>query len=212
MTYLKRLAVDCFDLAQDICLKVSTGGMNRELARRDAQRGGKNLRWLMPEEAVVAEALATIIVPSDEEAPGIEEVCVLGPPAIVALDDLVARSSESQHLYSRGLLAFDIWAQSRHGCKFAEMPTEHQIMLFRAAQHDYERWAAGGSRLKKAWHRLRAISQARNGSYFAAQLYPQIKDDCLRVFYTSRVSWTWLQYDGPPMDKGYSSLATPRED
>jgi len=186
--------------------------MEKELARRDTQRGGKYLGWFTAEEVVLAEALATLIVPSAEETPGIEEVGVLDPPAIVALDNLVAKSSYHQHLYSHGLLAFDAWALKELGRKFAELPKEEQIMLFRAAQHNYEHWTAGGSALKKAWHRLRALCQARNGSFFAAQLYPQIRDDCFRVFYTSRVSWTWLQYDGPPMDKGYSSLATPRED
>jgi Gluconate 2-dehydrogenase subunit 3 len=210
--FLRRAGAKCFNLLQDTYLASVTRGMNVELARRNAKRGEENLRWFTPEEAAVAEALAAIIVPSDKETPGIEDVGVLGPPAIVALDNLVVKSPYSQDLYLRGLLSFDIWAQSRRGCKFAELPKEDQIMLFRAAQHNYERWTAGGSGLKKAWRRLRAISPAKNGSFFAAQLYPQLRGDCLRVFYTSRVSWTWLQYDGPPMDKGYSSLATPRED
>ncbi len=44
------------------------------------------------------------------------------------------------------------------------------------------------SDLKKVWRRLQAIAQVRDGAFFAAELYPQIRDDCLRVFYTSRVS------------------------
>jgi hypothetical protein len=90
------------------------------------------------------------------------------------------------------------------------MPKENQVALFKAAQRIYEGWTANGPAALKAWRRLKAISQARKGSLFAAQLYPQIKDDCLQVFYTSRVSWVWLEYDGPPMDKGYPNLMEPR--
>ena len=184
--------------------------MNKELARRDAKRGRNTLRWFTPDEAVVAEALARIIVPSDDETPGIDEVCVLDPPAIVTLDNLVTASAERQYLYSRGLLSFDTWALKERKCKFAEMPKEDQIMLFRAAQQIYEGWTASGSAILKAWRRLRASTRAGNGSFFAAKLYPQIKDDCLQVFYSSRVSWVWLEYDGPPMDKGYPSLVERR--
>jgi hypothetical protein len=184
--------------------------MNKELARRDAQRGANGLRWFTPDEAVVGEALATVIVPSDEETPGLDEVDVLGPSAVVALDKLVSTSSHRKQLYSRGLLSFDAWALSQHGYKFAEMPKENQVALFKAAQRIYEGWTANGPAALKAWRRLKAISQARKGSLFAAQLYPQIKDDCLQVFYTSRVSWVWLEYDGPPMDKGYPNLMEPR--
>jgi hypothetical protein len=206
MSYLRRIGIDCFNFLQDTCLAVAGRGMNKELARRDAERDRNTLRWLTPDEAVVAEALARIIVPSDEETPGLNENCVLDVPAIEGLDNLVVTSSSRQNLYSRGLLSFDTWALKQRGCKFAEMPKEDQMMLFRDAQQIYEGWMASGSAILKAWRRLRASTRAGNGSFFAAKLYPQIKDDCLQVFYTSRVSWVWLEYDGPPMDKGYPNL------
>jgi hypothetical protein len=40
-------------------------------------------------------------------------------------------------------------------------------------------------------------------------LYPVIRNDCIQIFYTSQVSWVWLGYDGPPMEKGYSNLIQP---
>jgi hypothetical protein len=40
-------------------------------------------------EAVAAEALAKVIVPSDEDTPGLEDVDVFGPAAIALLDKLV---------------------------------------------------------------------------------------------------------------------------
>ena len=209
--YLRKICTRCFNGLSNTCLAVASRDTSKELARRDAERGRNTLRWFTPEEATVAEAVARIIVPSDEETPGIDEVGVLDPPAIVALDKLATASSHRQHLYSRGLLSFDIWALRERKCKFAELPKQDQIAFFRAAHQIYEGWTDGSSALRKAWRRLQAITQVRKGAFFAAQLYPQIRDDCIQVFYTSRVSWTWLEYDGPPMEQGYPNLATPRE-
>jgi len=210
MSYLRSKAAEGFNFFLNICVVVASRGIDKELARRDTERGHGTFRWFTSDEATVAEALANIIVPSDEETPGIDEVDVLGPPAIVTLDNLVMASAERQYLYSRGLLSFDTWALNQRGCKFAEMPKEDQTRLFRVAQQIYEGWTASGSATRKAWRRIRAITQAKDGSLLAAQLYPQIRNDCLQVFYTSRVSWVWLDYDGPPMDKGYPSVFEPR--
>jgi len=206
MSYLRRIGINCFNVLRDIFVAAAERGMKEELARRDGERGGHNLRWFTPDEAVVAEALARVIVPSDEGTPGIDEVDVFGPPATVALDGLVATSPYRQYLYSWGLLSFDVWALKKHGCKFAEMTKVDQIGLFMAAQHINESMAPGASKLARAWWKVRITLVAGYGSLFAANLYPQIRSDCLQVFYTSRVSWVWLDYDGPPMDKGYPNL------
>lgn len=210
MSYLRKIVSTCFNHLQDVCISIASRDISKKVACSDAERGRNALRWFTTEEAAVAEALATIIVPSDEETPGIEDVGVFGPPAIVALDNLVARSVDKQHVYSRGLVSFDAWALKEHKCGFAELPKENQITLFRAAQQVYEASMAKGSAVKKAWRKIRSIAQVRSGCYFAAQLYPQIRDDCIQVFYTSWVSWTWLDYDGPPMDQGYPKLTARR--
>jgi len=207
MSFLGSIGIDGFKRLQDISLAVASRGINRELARRESERRGSKLRWFIPEEAAVADALAAIIIPSDDETPGMEEVGVFGPPAIVALDNLVATSSKRQELYSRGLLSFDLWARKAHNCKFAEMSKEDQIKLFELTQEVYEHCTENRSPMSKAWHRIRAIARMKNGWYYAAQLYPQIRDDCFQIFYTNRVSWTWLDYDGPPMDQGYPDLS-----
>jgi len=211
MASLKRLAAYCFNLFIRMYLALATRGIRKELASRNAQRGSNSLRWFTPEEAAVAEALARVIVPSDDETPGLDEVCVLDPPAIVGLDRLVSASPQGQLPYSRGLLSFDLWARKEHGCSFVDLRKEDQIALFRAAEQIYQDWVTSSPRIRRALHKLRAISRARNGSLYASQLYPLIRGDCIRIFYTSRVCWTWLEYDGPPMEKGYQSLTTPRE-
>lgn len=184
--------------------------MKKDLARRDAERKKNETGWFTAEEAAVAEALGRIIVPSDGESPGMDEVGVLGRPAIEQLDTLVLKSEYRQLLYSRGLYSFDIWALKSYGHKFVEIPKEDQTKLFRAAQQIFEENIARTTMTSKVWRRLRAIARVRNGSQFASQLYQLIRNDCLQVFYTSRVSWVWLEYDGPPMDKGYSDLFKPR--
>ncbi len=211
MNYLRTAGIKWFKLCRNVCLEALSRNINNEVARRDRERGRNNSRWFTSEEAVVAEALANIIIPSDEAAPGLDDVCVLGPPAIVALDGLVAASSYKRELYSRGLLSFDIWAGVERGCNFVEMRKEDQIMLLTAAQAIYGGWTQSASLRTKIWRKFQAINQARNGSFFAASLYPVIRADCLQVFYTSRVSWVWLDYDGPPMDEGYPSVLTARQ-
>ncbi len=211
MISLRQLAVKGFKGLQNRCLEVASRGIDDEIARRDAERGHGALRWFTPEEAPLVEALARIIVPSDEDTPGMDEVGVLDPMAIDTLDRLVAASPDRQDLFSRGLLSFDIWALDHYGRKFVELPQEKQVELFRAAQRVYEGLNENVSSMGKAWRRLKIIREVRTGAFYAAQLYPRIRYDCFQVFYTSRVSWTWLGYDGPPMDKGYASLSAPRE-
>ena len=210
MSYARAISINCFKFLLGGFLAAMSRGINKELALRNADRGHDTVGWFTPEEAITTEALANMIVPSDEETPGIDEVDVLGPPALVMLGRLVATSPDRQGLYSRGLLGFDTWALKQRGCRFAELPKEDQASLFGAAQQIYEDWAAGGPAPLKAWRRLRGIIHAGNGSLFAAQLCSQIRDDCLQVFYTSGVSWVWLDYDGPPMDEGYPSVTARR--
>jgi hypothetical protein len=209
--YLKGICISVFNVLSDIYVAVAARDIVEQVARRDAARGGGAFRWFTSDEAAVAEALARIIVPSDEETPGMDEVSVLDPPAMVALDHLVATSSPRQNVYARGLLSFDMWALKQRGRKFADLPEGDRTGLLIAAQQLWERQSREMSPAKKGWRRLQALIQVRNGAFFAAELYPQIRADCLRVFYTSRVAWTWLEYDGPPMDKGYPSLTVPRE-
>jgi hypothetical protein len=166
--HLNKLVTRCVDRFLNKSFAVAASGINKELARRDGSRGDGTFQWFTPEEAVVAEALARIIVPSDETSPGIDEVGVLDAPAIVTLDKLVGSSPWRQHLYSRGLLSFDVWALKKRGCKFSELPKGGQIDLFRCAQRINKGRAKENSALRKAWRRLQSIIQVRQGAFFAA--------------------------------------------
>ena len=203
----KQIWIERFDAFLSFCFRVVSRGMDRELARRAVERGHGEFRWITSEEAKVAEALANLIVPSDGETPGIEDVCILGPSTLKSLDRLIASSLDRQRLYGQGLLAFDVWAQRQHGCLFTSMPQDDQIRLLRASQRSYEEWTSPAPLAQKAWRRFTIAIRGKGAPFSAGQLYPQIRSDCLQVFYTSRVSWIWLGYDGPPMDEGYPKLA-----
>jgi hypothetical protein len=210
MSAVKKIATNLLRSVKESCLSATSRDLNEKLAARDAQRGRGGLRWFTPEEAAIVEALTNIIVPSDEETPGLEDVGVFGPPAVVALDNLVVASSYRQFIYARGLLSFDAWAFKKRKTGFAKLSKEDQIALLRDAQEVFEKWTAP-STLQRVSTKVRAITQSGVGPYFASQFYPVIRDDCFVVFYTNRVSWSWLEYDGPPMDLGYISVTEPRE-
>jgi Gluconate 2-dehydrogenase subunit 3 len=199
-----------FDALLYFCFRVVSRGLDQEVARRAVKRGEGSHQWIIPEEAVVAEAVANLIVPSDSDTPGAEDVCVLGPSTIDSLDQIIRNSPWRQSLYGRGLLSFDVWAQKQRGCLFAKLPEEEQIHLLKTSQQVYEEWTAPASLIKKAWRRLKIAVQKNGVPFSAAQLYPHIRSDCLQIFYTSKVSWVWLDYDGPPMEQGYPDLAARR--
>jgi hypothetical protein len=192
------------------CLALVSRDFNAEIARRDARRGKNSFQWFTLEEAAVAEALSKIIVPSEQDSPGIDEISILGESAITLLDKIVAESPDRQRFYSHGLLAFDRWALKEQGHRFLELSTDQQTNLFQAAQEKYDHWWAQTSAVAKVQRGLNAIFHAGRGVFHAARLYPMIRGDCLQIFYTSSASWAWLQYDGPPMDEGYCSLTQPR--
>lgn len=150
-----------FDAFLKFCFRIIARGLDRELARRAAERGHGDFRWITPEEAVVAEALANLIVPSDGEAPGIEDVCVLGPSTLESLDRLIANSPERQGLYSRGLLSFDVWAQRERECRFASMLQEDQIRLLKASERSFEEWASPAPLVQKAWRKFKIVIRGR---------------------------------------------------
>jgi hypothetical protein len=202
----KQVWVDRFDAFLNFCFQIISRKLSTELVRRSTERGNGALQWLTPVESSVAEALANLIVPPDDDTPGIEDVGVLGPTALESLDRLIENSPERQALYSRGLLAFDVWSQKEHGCLFASMSHEDQIRLVKASEHIYEDWISPAPLVQKAWRRFKIVIREKGVPFSTAQLFPQIRNDCLQIFYTSRVSWLWLGYDGPPMDEGYPQL------
>lgn len=207
---IQRIAPQMLRRWKDRVLAGASRAISNEIERRNAERGQGSWRWFTNQEAAVAEALANIIVPSDQETPGMDDVDVLGPAGVVVLDKLIAACSERQLAYSRGLLAFDLWAVNEYGKRFTELPQKERTLLFSDAVRIYQNWRAVSGPIGKGWSIFKIMLPGRGVPFVAGLLYPHVRSDCFQVFYTSRVSWIWLEYDGPPMEKGYLKLDVSR--
>jgi len=105
---LRKIGSKCSNWLLNACLAFVPRNFNQELGCRNAERKGCSGQWLTPEETAVAEALTKIIISSEEESPGIDEVGVLGPSAITLLDKMISECPIKPHFYSRGLLSY-LW-------------------------------------------------------------------------------------------------------
>lgn len=182
----------------------------RMLRAEDTQRPTAPGRWFTRNEADLVEALASLIIPSDEERPGIAEVEVLGPSPIRVIEAWISESPRKKRLYSRGLVSFRNIAQRRFGRPPQELSREDQREILEyLAQRDRDGRKKSGT-LGKAAKIARRVGWVFDGSLDAIELFSVLTDDSKAVFYTSRVSWIWLGYDGPPMPLGYPDLDKPR--
>ena len=168
-----------------------------EMNRRNRERPNDGTHWLTPGEYLVASALAALIVPSDETGPGAQEA-----RGADTLDRLVAGSHPRQLLYAYGLLAFDELAQHKHDRGFAELDQEKQMDLLTRVER-VRAESATRSSLEKITRRAAILCGRWGGLPAAVDLFPTLVEDVLQAFYTSRVAWEWLGYDGPPMPTGY---------
>jgi len=174
----------------------------RELARRRRERPRGSSRWFRADEIALVDVLAALIVPSDETGPGAHEAGV-----VQTLDAMVAGSPRLQPLYGRGLLALDELARRVHGASFIDLTRDRQVQVLKDVERLSEAVSDTASLTRKIKSAALTLRGAANGSLAAAQLFPGLVGDVKQAFYTSRVGWEWLGYDGPPMPEGYPDLA-----
>jgi hypothetical protein len=197
--YLVGHAAELIEVTLARVLSLLAWRRRRRLARREGERSREAGRWFTPGEALVVVALASLIVPSDDGEPGANEADVTS-----ALDRLLAHSAPRQSLYAHGLLACDEWALRQHGRLFVDLTAEEQLGLLRWVDRVRARWAGAASMTGKAVRRVVMVyTKWRNP---LVELFPGLVRDVQGAFYTSRVSWQWLGYDGPPMPQGYPDL------
>lgn len=178
----------------------------RELARRHRERPREGPRWFTAEESTLVKVLANLIVPSDEIAPGVAQLDLLGRSAVATLDRLAAGSPRRQALYARGLLALDRLAEDQGECKFVELAEQDQVRLLRFVDRLHETWSKPSSFSAKIKTKTVILHHKWSGLFAAVEFFPRLVQDVLQVFYTDPVSWGWLDYDGPPMPDGYPNL------
>jgi Gluconate 2-dehydrogenase subunit 3 len=174
----------------------------RELARRRRERPRGSARWLRDDEIELIDVLAALIVPSDETSPGAHEAAV-----VQALDAMVAASPQLQSVYERGLLALDELARRANGDSFVALTRDRQVQLLNYLDRLWGEISCTESLTRKIMGAALMLRVAANGSLAAAQFFARLVGDVKQAFYTSRVGWEWLGYDGPPMPEGYPDLA-----
>jgi hypothetical protein len=177
----------------------------QELARRNQARPRAGARWFTAQEYALVGVLAALIVPSDDMGPGAPEAGVADK-----LDGLLASSRSVRGLYASGLLAFDELAEHQYGRQFIDLERAEQTRLLNLVDQTYQKTKyAQGSTADKARRKLTPVYYswpapgAWDGLGAAVDLFPKLVDDVKRTFYTSRVAWDWLGYDGPPFPHGY---------
>lgn len=181
-----------------------SGRRRAELGRRDQQRAVQAGLCFVADERALVAALARLIVPSEENAPGADEMDAAGPSAVRRIEEWTAASPARRRLYARGLLALDDMARATHGTGFAALAPAQQREVFAATERHGGR---PGSRLRRE---LVGLHGMLRGWSPAVDLHPVIVEDTLKAFYTSEVAWIWLGYDGPPMPLGYPRLTEPQ--
>jgi choline dehydrogenase-like flavoprotein len=184
--------------------------LEKELERRSNIRKENRGNLFIPEEAPIVQALASLIVPSDECTPGTNEMDVLGPSVVKALEDLLGDSPYRQALYIHGLIAIDAISDQKYHVKYIDLPVSKQLELLRYIEGSLSVRPETSSPCYQLKKKLQALYEMWNGSYPAIELFSSLVKDVLKVFYSSEVCWIWLGYDGPPMPNGYKDLHVPR--
>lgn len=197
--YLAGQAADLLEAKLLHVLRLLSWKRRRTLARLERDRPQETGRWLTPAEDRILAALASLIIPSDDTGPGAADADVTA-----ALDRLLAGSPARQTLYRNGLLACDEWAQREYGRSFVTLAPDHQRELLRwvePADSAVTRTASLTGKLRR-----KAVDFYRKWRCPLVELFPELSRDVMGAFYTHRVCWDWLGYDGPPMPDGYPDL------
>jgi choline dehydrogenase-like flavoprotein len=192
------------------CLLNNSIDMDKESRRRNNERLVNGKYRFLPEEARIIDVLASLIVPSDENTPGTNEMDVMGASAVKALEELVADSQYRQTLYTRGLIALNAVSLRKELREFVDLPNDKQLEILMNMEAGLSARQGAESFRGKLNKKIQVLKQLWRGTYPAIELFPILVRDVKEVFYSSEVSWIWLDYDGPPMPNGYKDLHVSR--
>jgi hypothetical protein len=177
------------------------------LSRREHERPTDGVLWFVPAEYALVKVLSSIIIPSGIDGPGAAEANVAEH-----IDRTVAKSGTSvKNVYANGLAAFDVAAERKYEKLFTELTPSQQIELCTLVGQANAVLNFDPSSLP-----LRAYRKLSFWYYFewldlraAAELFDRLLLDTKVGFYTSKVAWDWLGYDGPPFPLGYIGRPSP---
>jgi hypothetical protein len=174
----------------------------RQLRRRRRERLRGRTQWFLDDELALVDAVAAVIIPSDENGPGAREAGVTA-----TLDARVAASPPLQSLHERGLFALDALARRTYAASFVDLTQDQQLTLLNRLDQLAFAVSAAAPLTRRVRNVALLLRAAANGSLPAAELFMRLVADVKQSFYTSPIAWRWLGYDGPPMPQGYPDLA-----
>lgn len=159
---------------------------------------------LSSDEFRVLEALAAVVIPSDEHGPGAREAGVAQ-----RIHQSILHAEPVRRRYAEGLQAIDAVSRKRHGEAFAELPYETRRDLFTFLEGAYGKlWPQNppttfSGKVQWKLHHF-YYRQIVGVSDPALIMIDQIVRDAADAFYSTPVAWEWLGYSGPPFPFGYA--------
>ncbi len=158
-------------------------------------------RVLTEHEFATLEALADIIVPSDELGPGAADV-----DAARRLEDRLMRDSRMLTRYREGLRWLDEAASQVYGrgTLFVNLKRDEQVALLQEIERvSRELRRPPTDLLDRAWRYWDKLVTNLFGLGAGVFFFDLVRDDVLETVYAHPRMWALLGYDGPPQPLGY---------
>lgn len=165
----------------------------------------KNARFFNEHQYASVAALASIIVPTDEE-PGATEAGVVD-----YIDGLVAGSKDMQAVYADGLPTMDGFSQRKHNKKFLDLEIKEQIDLLSSID------SAEAMRRRRVSNFIKRVDRKIDtlwDDFFGVgedmiRFFRKVREHVFYGYYSNPVSWKVVRYYGPPQPVGYLDFAQP---
>lgn len=155
---------------------------------------------LSSKEMLTLECLAAIILPSDSLGPGAVEAGV-----VATIIRSLGTDKDKQSSYKRGLQAIDGLARGRFEKDLEALSPELQHALVTFIDQadgrigfDARTLAERVRRKLSYWYYASMMDVAS-----VLDFWKMLREDVLVQFYSSRIAWDWLGYEGPPFPNGY---------
>ncbi len=158
-------------------------------------------RVLTEHEFATLEALADLIVPSDDLGPGARDL-----DAARRVEDRLMRHSYELERYRKGLRWLDQAAAQVYGAGtfFVDLGREEQIALLEQIEATARKLRGGRGGVMgvawRYWDRLMVTLFGFGAGVFFLNL---VREDVLEAVYSHPRTWIALGYDGPPQPLGY---------
>lgn len=181
--------------------RTSVSRESSEISRLSAGTGAPARAVLSSSEHVLLEHLVGMVLPSDGNGPG-----ALDAGVAERIEAALGENDALQWLYRDGLQAIAEAAQWKYRGEFLSLshPQQKQLLLYfdqvdgRLAR-DAHTLIERGRRKLYHWYYVRGRDMTP-----VLEFWNRLRDDVFVHFYSSRIAWAWLGYEGPPFPNGYA--------